>query len=630
MGDYLHHFEGELANHVLYYGIDYDEPYVSVSEQKTLKDCIIRGKIVETDEEITFYYYGSYSSSDKLSQSLFTNTREELTITSYDAAASSCTAGDLTFNYDFQFSDGKYKWSSVPSTNVTLTITETGQTAEEEGIIYPLITVTGSNGETYVLIGAPAGEDWDNYWGTYPDWEIEVQIPTVAIGVTVQTEIYGSQIKGYTTTEAPQSGDTMHIYAYGDSTYTLGGRSFSDFLNIETIDLTATVPGDVLDMYIDGGYAEKTFLVEEIEAIYDEQENPGNLQVYYNKPKTERARPLTFEVLSPGNIVWRAQGTWENWNYIEYNVNGSGWTGANINSGTGVVIPVVAGDVVEFRGNNETYGLNHDEKAAKFTDTTCRFNLKGNILSLFYKFDYATKDEFRPSSYGQCNSMFSGCTGLVDASELIFPKKLTAPSVFMNMFAGCTSLVSAPKKLVFDNAQRWSFYGMFMGCSSLVNGPSVVDIGAASGVAPCLGMFSACTSLTTAPSLPSTNISGTSGCYENMFGGCTAITTGPTELPATVLGNQAYNKMFYGCSSLIKAPVLPAAVVTQWCYSAMFSGCTNLNYIKCLATDISAQQCTANWVAGVAATGTFVKNPSMTSWATGNNGIPAGWTVEDA
>jgi len=626
MGIYLHHFEGELANHVLYYGIDYDEPYVSVSEQKTLKDCVIRGKIVETDEEITFYCYDSYN----LSQSLFTNTREELAITSYDAATSSCTAGDLTFWYDYQLSDGKYRWNSALSTAVTLTITETGQTAEEEGVIHPLITVTGSNGETYVLIGAPAGEDWDNYWYSYPDGEMEVQIPTVAIGATAQTEIYGSLINGYTTTEAPQSGNTMHIYSYVDSTYTLGGWRVSDFLSTEAIDLTATVPGDVLDMCIDGSRTEKTFLVEEIEAIYDEEENPGDLRVYYNKSMTGRERPLTFEVLSPGNIIWRAPSV-NNRNYIEYNVNGSGWTGANINSGTGVVIPVVAGDVVEFRGNNETYGANGDKRAAKFTDTTCRFNLKGNILSLFYRFDYATKDEFRPSVVGgNCNSMFSGCTGLVDASELLLPKKLIGPSSFMRMFAGCTSLVSAPKKLVFDNVRQWSLYEMFLGCSSLVNGPSVVDVGAASGAGPCLGMFSACTSLTTAPSLPSTNISGTSACYEQMFGGCTAFTTGPAELPATVLGDQAYNRMFFGCTSLTKAPALPATVATKWCYGNMFSGCTNLNYIKCLATDISAQSCTSNWVAGVAATGTFVKNPSMTSWTTGNKGIPAGWTVEDA
>ena len=62
----------------------------------------------------------------------------------------------------------------------------------------------------------------------------------------------------------------------------------------------------------------------------------------------------------------------------------------------------------------------------------------------------------------------------------------------------------------------------------------------------------------------------------------------------------------------------------------MFKGCTNLNYIKCLATDISASSCLNYWVDGVASTGTFVKAASMTSWRTGESGIPNDWTVQDA
>jgi hypothetical protein len=62
----------------------------------------------------------------------------------------------------------------------------------------------------------------------------------------------------------------------------------------------------------------------------------------------------------------------------------------------------------------------------------------------------------------------------------------------------------------------------------------------------------------------------------------------------------------------------------------MFSGCSNLNYVKCLATDISANNCTKNWVSGVAASGTFVKDINMSGWTTGNNGIPSDWTIENA
>ncbi|WP_294429556.1 hypothetical protein [uncultured Treponema sp.] len=63
----------------------------------------------------------------------------------------------------------------------------------------------------------------------------------------------------------------------------------------------------------------------------------------------------------------------------------------------------------------------------------------------------------------------------------------------------------------------------------------------------------------------------------------------------------------------------------------MFKDCTSLAYIKCLATDISASACTNEWVVGVAASGTFVKAASMSDWQTESiNGIPSGWTTEDA
>ena len=87
--------------------------------------------------------------------------------------------------------------------------------------------------------------------------------------------------------------------------------------------------------------------------------------------------------------------------------------------------------------------------------------------------------------------------------------------------------------------------------------------------------------------------------------------------------------MFYGCSNLTTAPELPATTLAQGCYGEMFGGCSKLNYIICLATDISATNCTINWVSGVASTGTFVKNPHMNDWPTGTSGIPTGWTVEN-
>lgn len=126
--------------------------------------------------------------------------------------------------------------------------------------------------------------------------------------------------------------------------------------------------------------------------------------------------------------------------------------------------------------------------------------------------------------------------------------------------------------------------------------------------------------------LPS-NVIG--NCYEYMFAGCSSLIT-PPQLPATTLAAACYKYMFYSCTALTNAPELPATTLANECYRNMFNGCSSLTYIKCLATDISATNCTTNWVASVSPTGTFIKDSNMSSWTTGISGIPSGWTVQDA
>lgn len=111
-----------------------------------------------------------------------------------------------------------------------------------------------------------------------------------------------------------------------------------------------------------------------------------------------------------------------------------------------------------------------------------------------------------------------------------------------------------------------------------------------------------------------------------MFSGCTSLTEAPA-LPATELVNSCYSLMFSGCTSLTSAPDLLASTPEIYCYWSMFNGCTNLSYVKCLATNISANNCLTYWLSGVSSTGTFVK-AANTQWPSGASGIPDGWTVE--
>ena len=43
-------------------------------------------------------------------------------------------------------------------------------------------------------------------------------------------------------------------------------------------------------------------------------------------------------------------------------------------------------------------------------------------------------------------------------------------------------------------------------------------------------------------------------------------------------------------------------------------------------TDISANDCTTDWLSETSSSGTFTKAQG-TSWSSGGNGIPNGWTV---
>lgn len=88
------------------------------------------------------------------------------------------------------------------------------------------------------------------------------------------------------------------------------------------------------------------------------------------------------------------------------------------------------------------------------------------------------------------------------------------------------------------------------------------------------GMFLGCTSLVNTPKLPAMTLA--EHCYESMFYGCTALTKTP-DLPATTLASNCYRVMFSYCSGLIEAmDIIPATTLGNNCCEMMFSKCTSL------------------------------------------------------
>ena len=256
--------------------------------------------------------------------------------------------------------------------------------------------------------------------------------------------------------------------------------------------------------------------------------------------------------------------------------------------------------------------------------STGQFDIEGNIMSLLFGDDFKEKTDL---SHKICafKNLFSGNTNVVNAEKLSLPATILSHECYQNMFSGCASLVTAPQ-LPATALTSNCYDSMFMGCTSLTTAPELLATTLSDSCYQ--GVFKNCTNLTTVQSiLPATTLS--SNCYNSMFMGCTSLTKAP-ELPATTLTSNCYIEMFDGCTSLTTAPKLLATTLKTTCYTQMFYNCTNLNSITCLATDISATNCTTMWASGVAASGTFKKAASMTSWATGANGIPTGWTVQDA
>ena len=101
-------------------------------------------------------------------------------------------------------------------------------------------------------------------------------------------------------------------------------------------------------------------------------------------------------------------------------------------------------------------------------------------------------------------------------------------------------------------------------------------------------------------------------------------------LPATTLKEGCYQDMFNGCKGIEKAPELPAPALVKDCYKEMFYDCSKLNHVACLAKDISAENCTKDWLgkAGTEATGEKVLETLVDMTPNSDDGVPEAWIAK--
>lgn len=277
---------------------------------------------------------------------------------------------------------------------------------------------------------------------------------------------------------------------------------------------------------------------------------------------------LMFIPLEDATFTFTKRGTGDD---IQYKIDDGEWT----TLASGVASPTVqTGHKIRWRGTiiQKTDGSGAENGIGTFS-ASGNFDAKGNPLSMLLGDEFVDVTNLGSRFSYAFAYLFNGNT------KLIHSRKLSLPMSFLNAY---------------------SYTRMFQGCTAMVD----------------------------APDLPANRLSSYS--YAYMFKDCSSLATAPKINGDASLGTRCFNEMFENCTSLTTAPDLPYPTLSNACFYRMFKGCSSLNYIKCLATDISAINCTSGWVEGVAATGTFVKAATMTDWTTGTNGIPSGWTVVDA
>lgn len=185
------------------------------------------------------------------------------------------------------------------------------------------------------------------------------------------------------------------------------------------------------------------------------------------------AMPLTFRILSDGYINWNVKNvttTFDDPNAREpdfqrtiYYSKDSGNTWNSVTSTTGGThIPVLSGETVLFKGDNNKYSVTFGN-STNFSGTTCEYDVYGNIMSLINSTGYTSLTAL--TEQYQFFALF-GDTPVRSAEHLILPAMELTQQCYRDMFIRCTNLTTAPV-LPAQYIPASGYYFMFYGCNHL-------------------------------------------------------------------------------------------------------------------------------------------------------------------
>ena len=167
---------------------------------------------------------------------------------------------------------------------------------------------------------------------------------------------------------------------------------------------------------------------------------------------------LTLDVISGGTIGWATAGNTPK--VISYSLdNGATWT--TITSTTqGVSITVNDGDKVLIKGSETRYATSKENYSA-FSGGTALYNVEGNIMSLLYGDDFSGNTALT-TTYTFC-SLFKQ-SNVISAENLVLPATTLTAHCYRALFANSPSVIAAPELPALTLADSCYKY-MFQECS---------------------------------------------------------------------------------------------------------------------------------------------------------------------
>ncbi len=182
-------------------------------------------------------------------------------------------------------------------------------------------------------------------------------------------------------------------------------------------------------------------------------------------------------------------------------------------------------------------------------------------------------------------------------------------------------------KTEFPDKAEATFCGLFSGDTTITDASNLILPAKVLRNKSYARMFDACKALVYPPALSATTSITQHSC-RLMFKGCSSLLTAPT-FPATYVNAFGYAQMFYGCNKLtgiIELPATSLPTYADWQYGQMFAY-TNITGIKLGLLTIEKTSYIANWLEGVTTTGVIYK-PKEATYDDSLLNLPSTWTVE--